>query len=124
MPKKIAGNPATDPTMPKVTVTLDGATYNLAFTFASLATAETEMKKLGKPINIFHAMDFDALDATSMIALLYAALLPGHPEISIDHLPSMLTVKAIPAIRQALFDAFVLSMVEPGDIKPVPLEQA
>ncbi len=120
----IAHDPALDPTLPKVELKLGKQTYNLAFTFASLAIAEQQMRKLGQPINIFHALDFEALDASAMTALLYAALIPGHPEVTLADVPKLITVRAIPKIKQALFDAFVLSMVDPEDVADAPLEQA
>jgi hypothetical protein len=119
----IAKNSLLDPTLPKVELVLGGVTYHPVFTFAALAVAEAELKKVGQVVNIFHAIDFNNMDATNMVALLYASLITHHPEVKLESIPSLVTMKQIPDIRQALFDAFVLSMADPSEVKPDPLAQ-
>ncbi|ADW69013.1 hypothetical protein [Granulicella tundricola] len=120
---KVAKNPALDPTLPKVELKLKGKTYHLCFTFAALATAEAALKKIGHEINIFHALDFANLGAESLAAILYAALITETPDFNLLEVPTLITMRDIPAIKQALFDAFALSMVEPDkDAKADPLE--
>ena len=125
---KVAKNTAVDPTLPRVELVLNGTTYlsetvtyHPVFTFAALAVAEAELKKVGQVVNIFQAIDFDNLDATKMVALLYASLITENPDIKLADIPSMVNMRQIPAIRQALFDAFVLSMADPTEVKPDPL---
>lgn len=121
---KVAKIPALDPTLPDVKLTLGDTTYNLCFTFAALRLAEVELKKMGEPVNIFHAFDFDNMDAGKMVSLLYAAVVTDKPEIQLESIPKLITLRDVAKIKQALFDAFTLSIVEPDkDAPAVPLDK-
>ena len=110
-----------NPTQPKIELKIGKKTHELVFTFKALAVAEAELKKAGEPVNIFNALNFEDLNATSLVALLYAALITHSPEIKLESLPSLITMKRIPAIKQALFDAFVLAFAEPEEEDEAPL---
>lgn len=117
MPKlKIADKAATDPALPKVPLVLNGKTYHLVFTFAALRIAEREFAKMGTPINIFQQFDFDNMSAEKMTALLYAAIVTDSPELTIADVPSLITMRDIPAIREAVAVAFTLSITPPDQL--------
>jgi hypothetical protein len=120
---RIAKNPAVDPTLPKVSMTLNGEEYFLCFTFGALASAEAKLRKLGIEANLLRALDLSNLDATHLVPLLYAALITHKPDISPEQVAKMVRLQDIPAIFQALAKAYVESLAEPEkDKKSRPSE--
>ena len=121
----VAHVPAVDPTLPKVSVTLDGTVHYLVFTFGALALAEAELRKQGVSVNMLQALDFDTLDATRFVPLLYAALITHDPAITPEKVAKLVTIRNYPALYQALGEAFIASLAEPDkDAEPAPLAQA
>lgn len=121
----IASNPELDPTIAKVELVVKGKTYFLAFTYESLVKAEAELRKLGVQVNMIDALDFTALDATKLSAVLYAAILPFDPSITPEAAAKLIVFKEIANIREALLRAFVASLADPEeDSKAAPLAPA
>jgi hypothetical protein len=111
----IAKNPEVDPTLPKVELKLGRKTYYLCFTYGALTQAEAELRKLGVKTNMLKALDFETLDATTLSALLYAAILTHDPSITPESAAALIVFKNIGKIREALLYAFVASLADPVD---------
>jgi hypothetical protein len=125
MHQAIANNPEIDPTMPKVELKLADKQYFLCFTYGSLIKAEAELRKLGVKVNMLKALDFETLDATTLSAVLYAAILTHDPSITPESVSSLITFKDIGKIRESLLYAFVASLAEPEEeSQEAPLDQA
>lgn len=96
----VAGKPGLDPTLPDVELVLGGKTYKLAYDFNAIVQAE---KVTG--INLLvHVVG--EMSARSLVGLLWAALLPGHPEIEIEEVGRMIQPHNIPVIRSAIVTAW------------------
>jgi hypothetical protein len=111
----VAGVPGSDPTLPKVSITVGGKVYFLAFDFNSIAKAE-ELTGL----NLLKSLDFTDLSITTYRALLFSALLKGNPDITLEEVGDMITVKNMTEVTLALVEAWTGSkpdVVE--EVKPV-----
>jgi hypothetical protein len=97
-----------DPTLPKVPVEIDGKEYFLVFDFNSIVVAESLTG-----LNLLNALDFSAIDATKLRALLYASLLKLQPDITLESAGALITLKTAAKITQAMTRAFTESHPEP-----------
>jgi hypothetical protein len=122
---KIAKTHVADPSLPAVELKLGKKTLYLCFTYEAMALTEQEFRKLGQTVNVLHALDFNTLDASSLAALLYAALVTHQPETVLTDIPALIQFRYIGKIREALMLAFVASLADPTeDAENDPLEQA
>lgn len=108
----IVGDPAIDPTMPDVTITLKGETYHLCFTYGALAIAERKLSDAGQRVNLLQAID---LNAERLPYAFYASLVTAHPDMTFEDASKLLTMKSYPEIYSGVIDAFTASMAEPED---------
>jgi len=109
-PKKmslVAGVPGSDPTLPKVPLTIKGKTYFLVFDFNAIAKAE-ELTGL----NLLAALDFSNLNIVKYRALLYSALLTGSPKITLEEVGNLITVHNMGEVTLALVEAWTGSKPE------------
>jgi hypothetical protein len=114
-----------DPALPAVELKLGKRILSLCFTYEAMALTEQEFRKLGQPINILHALDFDSLDASTLAALLYAALITHQPAITLAEIPALIKFRHIGKIRESLMLAFVASLAEPAEATETdPLDQS
>ena len=104
--------PEIDPTLPTVPLMLDGQEHQLCFTFGALALAESKLRKIGIRVNLLHALDLSNLDASTLVPLLYSALITHEPEITIEGVAKMVTFKTLPAIFDAIGNAYAASLAE------------
>jgi hypothetical protein len=118
MPKKIAGKPATDTTLPNVPVKIGGHEYHLAFTYGSLATAERKAAEAGLKINALEAIDFSDVNATKIQVLFFAALQAQHPNLSFEEASNLLTLQNSSRVYSAVVKAYISSMSEPDEDAP------
>lgn len=119
---KTAKHSPLDPTLPKASVTLDGVTYHLCFTFAALILAEAKLREQGVIVNLIEALDLNSLDATKVVPLVYAALVTHQPDTTFEDAAKLVTLRHFAALRLSLYEAFVESMAEPDkDATTVPL---
>lgn len=106
---KVAGVPAVDPTLPKVSLTLNGREWHLCFDYAALALAERKLAEAGTPVNMLIAMDMRDLNITRLPFVLFAALLREHPEITFKEIGALVTMDSLPRIYIAIVDAYLAS---------------
>ena len=102
----MAKKPVVDPTLPRVSVTVDGKEYFLCFDFNSIVEAENLTG-----LNLLNALDFSNINATKLRALLYSALLKLQPDITLEATGTLLAVGR-GAITAALVKAFTESHPE------------
>jgi hypothetical protein len=122
---KVAHVPEVDPTLPKVELKLGKKAYHLCFTFEALALAESEFRKRGIKVNLIEALDLSALDASRVVPLLYAALVTHDPEITIDQVSKLVTLRDLVKIYGAIVKAYSESLAEPDkDAADSPLAEA
>ena len=119
---KVAKNPSIDPTLPKVELVLDGTSRYLCFTFAALALAEGKLREQGMTTNLLHALDLSKLDASRVVPLLYAALITHSPDLTIEEVVSLVTLRNLGAIFEGIANAYSASLSEP-EKHPLPLDQ-
>lgn len=111
---KVAGVPGVDPTLPQTSIELDGVTYNLAFTFKALAIGAAELRKQGIHVNLLHSLDLTSLDADRVAPLLFAAMITHQPDIHIEKVQDLITLKNLGRVFEAIAQAYTDSMVEPS----------
>lgn len=118
---RVAKNPAIDPTLPKVTLTLGAETLYLCFTFAALATAEAKLRQAGITVNLLHALDLSNMDAERVVPLLYAALITYQPSIAPEDVAKLVTFRNLGSIFEAIAKAYGESLAdpEPGTTSPI-----
>jgi hypothetical protein len=115
MAKKVAHNPAVDPTLPKVEIMLDGKSYFLCFTFGALALAEAKLRAAGTPANLLHALDLTSMDASKIVPLLYAAMITHQSDITPEKAANLVTMRNLGAIFSGITDAYIASLADPED---------
>lgn len=97
---KVADKPALDPTLPDVELVLGGQTFKLCFDFNAVVHAE---KITG--VNLLTSIVED-ITATSLRGLLYAAVLRDQPDVTIEHVGSLISPTNIGAVRTAIVTAW------------------
>jgi hypothetical protein len=100
---KVSGIPGADPTLPRVPLKLGGNTYYLCFSWNALAKAE-ELTGM----NLLRCFDLSNVNARSLRALIFAAMLKHQPEITLEEVGDLLGI----ADSQAAFDALLKSWAE------------
>jgi hypothetical protein len=110
---KIAGNPAIDPTLPKIEREFNGKKYYLCFTFGALAIAQKGLREAGSDCNILRSMDLSTPDATVFGPLLYASLVTFQPTITLAEAEVLIDLKNMGYVYESLVKAYVASMSEP-----------
>jgi hypothetical protein len=123
----VAGKPGSDPTLPKVKLTINGTDLYLVYDFNAIATAEelTGLELLAG------SMDLSNLNANKYRALLYASLLKFQPDITLGAVGDLIKPATMPAIVTALVHAWTGSRPEiiadekkdVSENPDVPLEQ-
>jgi hypothetical protein len=111
---KVAGIPGVDPTLPLTSIELGGVTYNLVFTFKALAIGASELRKQGVNVNLLHSLDLTSMDADRVAPLLFAAMITHHPEMQVEKVQDLITLKNLGRVFEAIAQAYTDSMVEPS----------
>ena len=106
---KVAGAPALDPTLPKVSLELAGETWQLCFDYAALAIAEQKLRAAGHDVNMLIAMNMRELGAVKLPAVFFAGLVRHHPEITWEKAESLLTLETYETIYCAVVQAYIAS---------------
>jgi hypothetical protein len=96
----VAGIPGKDPTLPKVSVTINNEVYYLAYDFNGIAIAEeiTGLDLLNS------SMDLSKVNARKFRALLFASMLKARPEITLFEVGDL--------IRNTTMNDLVIALVE------------
>jgi hypothetical protein len=102
---KVAGNPELDPTLPKIPLILDGKEFYLCFTFAAMAHAQAKLRAAGIAVNLLRALYVD-MDAETIVALLYAAMLTHQPDITPVEVEKLISIPELGRIYDAVGDAY------------------
>ena len=98
------------PTLPRVPLEVNGKEYFLVFDFNAIVAAE---QLTG--MNLLTSLDFSQLSATTLRALLYAALLRVQPDMTLEAAGSLLRIGTVAKVMKALGEAFAESHAEPDD---------
>lgn len=110
-----------NPTLKYSTLEVDGETYSLAFSFNSIAVAEREA---GSNL-LLGLRSLESLNAAQLRGLLFAAMSPAQPDITLDQAGALVRLDTLPAIELALAQAYLHSMPERKQQDPtVPVEPA
>ena len=113
--RKLAAGRADNPTVRYVDLTIGEETFKLIFDFNSIATAEQVAK-----VNLLQAIEFKGMNAQQYRGLLYAALLKRHPGITLPEVGDLITLERMPAITDALLEAWKRSMAREGEPENPP----
>jgi hypothetical protein len=104
----VAGKPGFSPVLPKVPLTLGEHDFNLVFNFNALALLE---EKTG--MNAFRVVDFQNINATTIRAMLWTALITEQPDITMEDVGNLLTFENMSVVYSALLQAWTGSRPEP-----------
>lgn len=110
MKTKTVHNTPTDPTLPKVSITIDGMEYFLAWDFNALAKGEEITGE-----NLLQSMSFENISATRLRSLFYVSLLKFQPEITEEKAGELGGQVNAGAIMRAIVEAYTGSMPEAED---------
>lgn len=130
----IAGVAGIDPTLPNVRLEANGKSYQLVYDYGAIARAERELNATAAAmtprgatfvrISLLHGFDLDAATAEEFRGLVYAALLPQQPKITLAEVDKLLTFANMKAIYDAIVRCWLGSQPEPGaedkDKNPTP----
>lgn len=108
MPKKnqVAGKVGQDPTLPNVSLILNGVERHLAFDFNAIVQVE-----LLTGINLLKSA-ITELSATNVRALLWASLLKENPDLTVEEVGGWITMHNVVLIQQAVITAWFGSAEE------------
>lgn len=113
MPDSIAGVPGQDPTLPDVSLMIDGQERHLSFDMEAICRVE---QLTG--LNLFKSA-VSEVNATNLRALLYAALLREDPTLTLEQVGKWITMRNVGNIHQALVTAWFGSIdAEDKDEQP------
>jgi hypothetical protein len=120
--RSIARSPKFDPSIPRVTVEIDGEPFDLCFDFRALAAAKEKLRELDPPveINILRSLDFHGLDVDTLPALLYAAAFRYQPDLSWERAQELVNLRTAGAVYAALAEAYMQALSVPVDAANPP----
>jgi hypothetical protein len=111
--------PASNITMPSVSIDIDGATYHMCFTFAAISAAKAELVRIGNPTRILQALMFpQTIDVDAIPALFYASLIAQHPKIKAADVAAMITMENFEEITLKVFEAYAISKTPAKETEP------
>jgi hypothetical protein len=110
----VAGVPGQDPTLPSVSFVVKGEKYNLCFDFNAVAIVYQQTG-----INLLDEGAVSNPNPVVIRALLYAALLKNHPDMTVDAAGSLITLHNVTEIMTAVGNAWEASNPE-ADSKNAP----
>jgi len=103
-----------DPTIQFAPLTLDGKTYQLAYSFNAIAEAE---RVAG--CNLLQGLEaLGSLSALQLRGLLYAALKLASPKVTIEQAGSLIRLDTLSKVTAALAEAYQLSLPEKKNQDP------
>jgi hypothetical protein len=112
------GGTAADPLVEFAKLEIDGKTYELAWSFNAIATAERSINA-GRPVeervNLLHgvaALLVSAMAAEELQGLLFAALSLAHPKLTMKESNALVRIDTLVDIKNALLRAYNVSMPE------------
>lgn len=97
---RIADKPGFDPTLPAVTLKIDGVEYHPVFDFNAIALVEQQTG-----INLLKSIVQD-ISAVHLRALLWASLLREHPEMTIEQTGELITMYNLAEVHSAMIAAW------------------
>ncbi len=105
--------PRTNPTAPTVALTIDGETYKLFFSLDVIAEAE---EITDKPlITGLNRKDFQSPRVSLIRALFWASLRVHHPEVTLEQVKALITVRNLGEVWEKVLDAWVACMKGPDE---------
>lgn len=117
-------NPSLEDELPEgdIVIHVDGEALLLRFTMDALATARTQLRKLGININLITSLNLGDLDADTVRPLFFAALLDAQPDMSYEKAKSMVRFDNHGAIYAGICAAYMRAMKtaakEPSESHP------
>ena len=100
--------PVTKAVKPSVTLEIEGEAYRLVFDYNAIADAETLAG-----CNLLHGISasmFGTLSAAQLRGLLYAALKPEQPAITLKEAGDLIRIDRLPDIYRAISEAWAVSL--------------
>jgi len=105
-----------NPTLPKVSIEVNGATYYLAFDFNALCVAE---EATGQNL-LQRVFDLRDMPSRTFRAIFYAALLKVQPEMTVEQAGALITPGNFDTIYPKLVEAWLESVPKQDDKSPDP----
>lgn len=97
---------------PSATLEIEGQKYSLVYDYNAIAEAEAVC---GGQVNLLHgisALFLNTMSALQLRGILYAALKPLQPDITLAEAGALIKINTMPAIMTAIGEAWALSMPE------------
>lgn len=107
---KVSGVAGLDPVLPDVSITVKGVEYHLVFDFNAIAQVEDLTGK-----SLLTVFSEGSLNASKIRALLYAALLSEHPDMTLEAAGKLVTLKNMNDIIEKIMAAWQASQAEAED---------
>lgn len=109
-----------DPTIPDVSVEVDGSSYRLCFDFEALARAKAMLRKAGVEVNILRCLDFREVDVDTLPLLFFAAAHRFQPELSYAEAQRAVSLRTAEGILSGIFAAYTAAMSKDTANPPEP----
>jgi len=95
-----------DPLLPRTPVEIEGKTYDLSFDCRAMAEGRRLLRGTGSTVNLLRSVMVDDIDADTVLPLFFVALLPYQPDMTIEKAYSMVTLRTVGVIVEALLLAY------------------
>lgn len=105
--------PVPDPTIPDVSVEVDGERFRLCFDFRALAVAKARLRELGIEFNVLRSIDFMNIDVDTLPALFFAAAQRYQPKLTWQQAEKLVNMRTAIGIFGGLSSAYTASMLKP-----------
>ena len=103
--KTVAGAAGADPTLPDVTLVIDGKTWHLVYNYDAIARAERALNAAAAaatpkgvpfvPINLLRGFNLEEASAEQLRGLLYAALMTAHPKVTLKEVSTLIRMDTL-----------------------------
>jgi hypothetical protein len=101
-----------NPTIKYAAVSIDGEEYRLAYNFRSIRAAE---QLTG--VNLLQGLNnLTELNAAQFHGLLFAAMLPAQPDITLEQVDSLIRLDTIAVLEIGVAEAYMNSMPKPKSV--------
>jgi len=112
-----------DPTVETTDVVIGEKVYRMCLTTRALAAAERELRKLGYPVVLIHALNpLTLLELDSIVVIFAASIRKFHPEIGFEEAMDLVTLPYLQTVAVAIHSAWEKALPKPEGDKANPTE--
>lgn len=107
-----------NPTIPDVTIEVDGRSFRLCFDFRALAIAKAKLKAAGIDFHVLRSIDFQQVDVDTLPALFFAAANKHQPDLGWEEAEGLVNIRTAIGILAGLATAYTGAMAPPDTNPP------